>query len=500
MSWIDVLKGASKAAPVGAEVAPYPYISGFGLLTRMTRLGVLTGPEITRLGFRDRSTLDVARCTQLLQAPARTLLTATGLADTRIAEFWPLEPWSPAGLGKLFGSPHPVRYCPDCAIHGYHSTLFQLPSIDRCPWHRKRLIHNCPNCSQLLWSRFDRFGNLGVCDCGLSFFDASTASIDMWEFPTEAAESWITKYLEWARVERKRRWIATNQTGSTLATGIAALTQPPERLQPRSTVAGTHIESFADEGEDPAWGTFLGWLLLGGLPDFTHAPLPPDLHPRLAAATREAADAIPMNTPTPPQLVIPYGFEPDVTLDKNVANRPRCFIAPYCSAAEGPTWLNLSAVDPAAIEECREVLRGAVLGLKLSMPILDRSPQTLMSKALDTVIGRRHLANALAAILLQGYRQGLELILSRLAGEPLLRRKSQWRYPVVEFCRGELGLIQVSICWVSVEAPSPRRGIACVESRAAVTPEHRPTKTSRVARRAGRRIRGNSGANSLQKR
>lgn len=492
MAWKELLRDVPDRAPVGAEVDPYPYISGFGLLTRMTRLGALTGPEITGLGFRNRSTIDVQLTTQLLRTPAQTMLVAAGLAASRVAEFWPLECWSPSRLGGLLDSPRPLKQCTECAAHGYHSTLFQMPSIHRCPWHNIILIHACPICSRPFWSRFGKLGRLGGCDCGLDLFDPSVASVEMWDFPTEAADQWASQYLEWAAAERELRWIAVHHANTALESGIAQLAQPPKHLQLMSSIPSGPVEEFASEGEEPCSGAFWGWLQLGEDPRLTYAPLPADLQPMLVAATHLAIDAFPGTTSTPLQLVALGGFGAGHTLQQNVANQPECFIAPHGFVTDGPTWLNLSAVDRASIQACRAALDGAITGLDLDLSAVDCSPQVLRSQALDEVSGRRHLASALAAIVVQGYRQGLEAILRSLV-DAQTQPTSRWVTPIVEFRRQQGGLAMVRICWVASK-PQPRKVPDVPESVPCAKRKRGPRSTGRSDHGQRQRKGSKSGA------
>lgn len=40
----------------------------------------------------------------------------------------------------------PVRYCPQCWQYKYHCSLFDLPMLQRCPWHRCELTKGCKWC------------------------------------------------------------------------------------------------------------------------------------------------------------------------------------------------------------------------------------------------------------------------------------------------------------------------------------------------------------------
>lgn len=40
----------------------------------------------------------------------------------------------------------PTKNCPTCALHCYHSTVFNLPWVTRCPIHGEALTTHCPQC------------------------------------------------------------------------------------------------------------------------------------------------------------------------------------------------------------------------------------------------------------------------------------------------------------------------------------------------------------------
>ena len=74
MAWRDVIHGGpALPALLGAELEPYPYISGYGLLRRMTQLGRLMGVELTALGIRNRVTSDALTVTQRPGVPKEPL-------------------------------------------------------------------------------------------------------------------------------------------------------------------------------------------------------------------------------------------------------------------------------------------------------------------------------------------------------------------------------------------------------------------------------------------
>lgn len=44
----------------------------------------------------------------------------------------------------------PVRFCPKCLAHCYHSLLFQFPAVALCPYHEVELQQSCPECGGVI--------------------------------------------------------------------------------------------------------------------------------------------------------------------------------------------------------------------------------------------------------------------------------------------------------------------------------------------------------------
>ncbi len=72
----------------------------------------------------------------------------------------------------------PVKNCSECARLLFHSNLFDLPWMDKCPVHRTELLSTCPNCTGT-WPTIERV-HLSECPvCGLAYdFGVSTLSGD----------------------------------------------------------------------------------------------------------------------------------------------------------------------------------------------------------------------------------------------------------------------------------------------------------------------------------
>lgn len=82
-----------------------------------------------------------------LGLPSQTILLAD-LSTYRIR----LTPWRILlpGVGKSV-----LHFCPTCATHGFHATLFQAGWIGRCPIHFDPLQDRCPGCALPVPYRYD---------------------------------------------------------------------------------------------------------------------------------------------------------------------------------------------------------------------------------------------------------------------------------------------------------------------------------------------------------
>lgn len=498
MAWCDVIQGRpALPALLGAELEPYPYISGYGLLRRMTQLGRLMGVELTALGIRNRVTSDALTATQRPGAPKAGLLHALGLRATRVGDYWSPEVWSPLRTGRVLERHNfPLRDCPLCAAHGYHCALFQLPFIDHCPWHATKLHTGCPQCGRTCWARFHPDLRLGRCDCGYNAFDVRTASIDMWHFPAAEVDAWASRYLYWAAEERKSRLLVVPAPYSNWMPGYAALARQSLELKAMLETAKptAELEEFSDAGEDPPEGEFWGWSLLGGERPLTFVPLPATMHAKLAQATQDAIAAFPADTPTPLELANMNGLEEGQTLKQNLANRPECLIAPHGLSSDKSTWLNLSAVDPTAACFCGELLDRVISGLEVRNDGCSRSLQAARSHALDGIAGRRHVARALEAILARAYTQGLETVLRSIVAAGKSSKCQRWSLPTAEIVIENDVIRSVRVCWTATRPPSARRIVdtsapisPATKTKTGSTPSAtRPRTRNRPARRAGK--------------
>lgn len=466
-------------AMLGAELEPYPYISGYGLLRRMTQLGRLLGVELTALGFRNRVTADALTATQRPGVPRDGLIKALGLRTTRVGDYWSPEVWSPLRTGRVLERHNfPLRDCLLCAAHGYHCALFQLPFIEHCPWHATKLYSECPKCGRTCRARFHPDLRLGRCECGYDAFEVRTATIDMWHFPTEEVDAWASRYLDWSAEERNSRLLVVPGHHTDWIPGYAALAcQSLELDSMLATITPTaELEEFSGAGEDSPEGEFWGWSLLGGERPLTFVPLPATMHAKLAQATRDAVAAFPADAPTPLQLANLNGLEEGLTLERNLVNRPECLIAPHGFSSDRRTWLNLSAVDPTAAYFCGELLDAVIFGLDMQIDGYSRSGQAARSIALDGVSGRRHVARALEAILARAYSQGLEAVFRSMMVGWKAPEQQRWFLPTAEIVIANGVVHSIRVCWTATCPPPSKRNI---DTPVAVSPASKTRSRSK---------------------
>ncbi len=446
----------------GAELERFPYISGYGLALRVSRLLSLDPKDFKSvLGIRGGAYVDLLASTRGPRPSVSLFINKLGLTGSGVEAYWTEEAWSPMQLHKAWNlRDEPVRTCEQCARFGYHSMLFQLPSLDACPWHGCALSAHCRECRVPQAGSFGPDGQLGSCHCGHDVFDADFAATQMWDFPSETAKAWMETYLGWAAAERPFRHLVARPESrpSDWASGFASLAAPPPSLLPAPTCPSVIAHDISlQEVEEPIPGYFWGWALLSGeARPLTYLALPDDVRPALAAATERAVGALPKLTPTPKVFVSTLGFERDQPLATNVANRANCFFAPFGERADGPTWLNVSAMDPCALTVCEQLVHRVAKTLGGLEVTTDRSWQVARSTALDRVRGRASLAYALRALLAKGYEQGLEAILRSHVGQPWSPERP-WLEPIVEVRGYGTSLDAVRIAWVPCRRGSVRK-------------------------------------------
>lgn len=97
-----------------------------------------------------------------------------------------------------------LRHCPDCAQKWFHSDIFQLAHVERCPLHAVKILDCCPECG----SAFADLRRVSLakpygfdCGCGFGWLPSSSfikewsSSIDYSQLFADLAQD-VTKWLE----------------------------------------------------------------------------------------------------------------------------------------------------------------------------------------------------------------------------------------------------------------------------------------------------------------
>lgn len=99
-----------------------------------------------------------------------------------------------------------LRICPQCMAYAYHSLLFQMPAIDRCPWHGCKLVDSCTRCGKRLLDGYDQGKELMQCSCGHDHVN-DTAAL----FGDSGSKRWrsaaIDRYRKWCLARQNECWL-----------------------------------------------------------------------------------------------------------------------------------------------------------------------------------------------------------------------------------------------------------------------------------------------------
>lgn len=220
---------------VGQDWSAYEGCSALGVLIRMTRLNYLESSDIQAcLGLKVRRKLNLLR---LLCATDRhaSLAAAQGFGGTFVDD-WQLNTWWP------FGSEPPwevltahLRVCPVCALHGYHTMLFQLPGVDSCPWHRIPVLDGCHRCGKPLLDGFDHGMALLQCLCGHDHVDVGAMRCIAGDSANDAKRHQaLHEYRTSAKERRAFTWQVGPELWDAQALGALRALMTPYEGQPDS--------------------------------------------------------------------------------------------------------------------------------------------------------------------------------------------------------------------------------------------------------------------------
>ena len=424
-----------KPGLLGAELEPFPFISGFGIAWRVCRLSCLENKELfTALGLRKSADLNLLQACHRMGATRTRFVEHCGLSHTAVPHYWDIQTWSPLDLhGYWSMNDLPLRHCQECARFGYHCMLFQLPSITQCPWHRSPLRSTCRRCERP-YSPYLSDNELGQCVCGLDLFNVNQATTSMWKFPHYAADTLLREYLTWAEDEQARRHFVAppDDRGGTL--GFAQLAAPPMYWNgSRKQNDVTNRKRCQNDSDDPLYRAFGIWAMWADRQSPPLCGLPFHTYRRMKSVLATASKSSDMGAQ---------------------------FIEPLISTDAHGAWLSISSIDPKAVHACSSLFHAA--SEQLGEPERYKETCRRMDRradALNGLKGRWRLDKALTDIVTRGLVQGLDAFFHHEFKLP--RRLSRWLSPVIEI-EGERGCLRdIQICWVP---DPPRNAQPCVNS------------------------------------
>ena len=206
------------AVPLGGDWRGYFGASAFSILLRAIRLNFLRGSDLRAiLGVRLRKGDDLFRRMTRFEPQQLALAKTFPMPDFSSRTFWRCENWWPFGGPIAWGAfPWRLRICPSCMRSCYHSMLFQMPGVLRCPWHGDALIENCPRCDRAFSMDLGRQAELGQCDCGHDPVDY-VATAEGASGPLTMMCEATSAYLRWAETHRRESWLVAPEASDDAA-------------------------------------------------------------------------------------------------------------------------------------------------------------------------------------------------------------------------------------------------------------------------------------------
>ena len=130
------------------------YESCYGLIGRFFDANALSLARLVRLPiWKKRANVGDARCCNLVAMSELLDLPKSGVLDAFVLP----------KLGLFRTSLSRLRFCIRCAGLGWHFTIFQVLTLERCPLHDLELIDACPECKTVIpysifgWARAGPF-------------------------------------------------------------------------------------------------------------------------------------------------------------------------------------------------------------------------------------------------------------------------------------------------------------------------------------------------------
>ena len=217
---------------VGEDISWLPGISAYGALIRTARLNHLRRAEFfaaydLRTTRRDELSRVLTFSDKRKDALARALC-----VNERERDLWDITEWLPfSGNLDWESLPWEPRICPCCTRLGYHTLLFQLPWITRCPWHGANLIRYCRHCARPFSTASSSIPM--KCRCGIDYVNVREACRHRQSHLRDMAR-WVSTYLAWASAAREANYLVhTPKPDVSNWDALGQLIEMPAALQAR---------------------------------------------------------------------------------------------------------------------------------------------------------------------------------------------------------------------------------------------------------------------------
>lgn len=208
-------------------------LSAFGLVLQIQRLNLMVPGDLhSSLGVTARYSDDLSYRLATSQPAQRAILARIPLPES-VSGTWGIGPWQPYSGSLLAHAGWGLRGCPICFRFGFHSNLFQMPWISKCPWHRVPLSDTCQSCRRPWGKTIERDTPLLLCPCGGDAVDQP--ALLEWRHPFRTARNhFVVRYLQWASASRKTSTLFGNDDGRPeLQAALARMIRLPRSLSQR---------------------------------------------------------------------------------------------------------------------------------------------------------------------------------------------------------------------------------------------------------------------------
>lgn len=407
---------------VGEETRHDPYASAFGQMARLATVNAFQpGDYFAGFGLRVRRDEDLSHALAFSQARQQALATTLEIG---IPVNWSLTTWLPFQLKNATPSEHwEFRYCPACLHSGFHTLLFQLPWIHRCPWHHQRLRTECMRCDRPMTTTGVSGRSLLECECGHSAVDPIAALLVDAE-TVSVRNTVLEEYLSWSAVERQRTTLIAPASGHADWRRLSEAVQLPEPLRTRAQISVASVPVSIDVARAVGVGaTFFDETALQAMQVLSRddpgiVELPACISHCFNAAARHVAMALPPASLTDREMSLfsPGLGGPDARNFKPAGRKSSTELAYIPPQRIGDRhYLHLHTVAPAVVRTAWSVIQ-EVAG---SAHVGNRLPNTRPLQEAVFVAMR---------ILARGYVEGMRSILARHVPSLLDHGKLRPRY------------------------------------------------------------------------